>query len=65
MVHGAAAIVLADRGLTNCCKVDFGYECFAMFTNRAAQPSIVGENGMVCAMLLWGRRSSSMISNNI
>jgi hypothetical protein len=29
-----------------------GGECLAMFTNSAAQPSIVGEHGMVCALLL-------------
>jgi len=33
-----------------------------MFTNSAAQPSTVGEHGMVCAMMLWGRSSSSSIN---
>jgi hypothetical protein len=42
-----------------------GYERLAMFTNRAAQPSTVGDYGMVCAMLSWGRSSSSMIRTNI
>jgi hypothetical protein len=46
-------------------RLQSGYECLAMFPYRAAQPSTVDENGMVCAMLLWGRRRSSMISNNI
>jgi hypothetical protein len=37
----------------------------AMFTNCAAQPSTVGEHGMVCAMLLCGRSSCSSINNGI
>jgi hypothetical protein len=57
-VHGAVAVVLVDRQWVDQMLLS-GDECFAMFTNSVAQPSTVGEHGMICAMLLGGRSSSS------
>jgi hypothetical protein len=59
IVHGAVAVVLVDRQWVDQMLLMYGNECLAMFTNSAAQPSTVGEHGMVCAMLLGGRSSSS------
>jgi hypothetical protein len=59
IVHGAVAVVLVDRQWVDQMLLMYGDECLAMFTNSAAQPSTVGEHGMVCAMLLGGRSGSS------
>jgi len=63
LVHGAAAVILVDGGLT--ILLQSGDECLAMFTNSAAQPSTVGKHGMVFAMVLWDRSSSSISNNKI
>jgi hypothetical protein len=58
IVHGAVAVVLVDGQWVDQMLLS-GDECLAMFTNSAAQPSTVGEHGMVCAMLLGDRSGSS------
>ena len=64
--NGVSAFsVVVDCGLVDQRQLEIGLDerCLAMCTNSAAQPSVIGEYGKVCEMMLWAKALTGMVTS--